>query len=322
MYLLHSSILYKQGKKLQDWSYIIGEYGIVPVDNIKNKNILGFKFIDEFVEYSIISSEKIKTVLDEYIGKIGENIYREGSAFDKITNFQGLNDKEIIENLILMKNEIKLNKYDLDLYSKILSSLIEIKCAGFNKNIIDDIINQMELNLKKSDNIWKVNFIPYTYSYSADLHNIEYYKIMKKWRRCNEKRINEIHKLNIKDIIEKEEWGEKLKIYCKENSNNFKNNGQFFSNIDIPQLINKLMIADTNNVWQFIRAIGNIYDVRMFASKMEDDVSQIYKKDLKTIINLKQSLINNLNIDMENSKRYAIDRLIDVLENWEERLKI
>ena len=102
---------------------------------------------ERFLTLSFISFPKapgtIEKVLDIYNKKDQNYIYVKGSPYEVVTNFFGKKDNEVEEALKKMKNEIKDDMYMIDLYSKILCYLLEIRYAKYDEIIIKDIINLM-----------------------------------------------------------------------------------------------------------------------------------------------------------------------------------
>ncbi len=197
IYLLHVTIMYKENIKLYDWSTLLGSFGLINLTIRDDKiEILGFKFVDKLVQYSIIDLEDIEKVLDIYNKKDQNDIYGKGSPYEVVTNFFGKKDNEVEEALKEMKNEIKDDMYMIDLYSKILCYLLEIRYAKYDEKIIKDIINLMEHNIKKI----KTTVLPNLYHALWDIiqKNQDIMIHLKNGRHMIEKELLKIEKKNQK----------------------------------------------------------------------------------------------------------------------------
>lgn len=319
IYLLHVTIMYKENIKLYDWNNLLGSFGLINLTMRNDKiEILGFKFVDKLVQYSIIDSKDIKEILELYNKKDQNNIYGKGSPFDVVTNFFGKSDNKVEEALKQMKNEIKDNIYMIDVYSKILCYLLEIKWAGYDEKIIKDIIKLMEYNIKNNKNSCTIEFIPFTLGYNTERPG--YYDILKKWEKYDSERVIENQKEKIKEILNKTNWGTNFKEYCEKNKNEFKRNKSFFSSIDDKELIENIKYSDSQNILEFIRGINTVYNLK-YISKDQKELRDYYIGDIDSIIRIKKEIEKIKDIKMEKSKKYLINKLLEILQDWINALK-
>ena len=195
--------------------------------------------------------EDIERILDTYNKKDQNDIYGKGSPFEVVTNFFGKKDNEIEEALKEMRKEIKNDLYMIELYSKILCYLLEIRCAEYDGNLIKDIIKLMEYNIKNNKNTCITEFIPCTLGYNTE--KPEYYDELKRWEKYDREQVIKNRKLEIKDILNREEWGKEFREYCEHNKYEFEKNKNFFSSIDDKKLLNNIKKSDAQNILEFIR---------------------------------------------------------------------
>lgn len=319
IYLLHVTIMYKENMKLYDWSTLLGTFGLINITVRDNKiEILGFKFIDKLVQYSIMDLEDIERILDTYNKKDQNDIYGKGSPFEVVTNFFGKKDNEIEEALKEMRKEIKNDLYMIELYSKILCYLLEIRCAEYDDNLIKDIIKLMEYNIKNNKNTCTTEFIPCTLGYNTE--KPEYYDELKRWEKYDREQVIKNRKLEIKDILNREEWGKEFREYCEHNKYEFEKNKSFFSSIDDKKLLNNIKKSDAQNILEFIRGINKIHNFQ-YISKEQKGLKDYYKSDIDSILKVKKEIVKIKNQNMEKGKRYVINELIRTLQNWINDLK-
>ena len=319
IYLLHVTIMYKENINLYNWGNLLSSFGIIDLMIGDNKiEILGFKFVDNLVQYSIMDLEDMENVLRIYNKKKQSDIYGKGRAFDVITNFAGKKDNEVEEALKEMKNEIKNDMYMIDIYSKILCYLLEIRYAEYDEKIIDDIINLMEYNIKNNKNNCITEFIPCILEDCIEKE--KYYEILKKWKKYDRERVLKNREEKTKEIFRKEDWGEKFKEYCKHSKYEFERNRSFFSSINVKELLNNIRYSDSKNILEFIRGINTVYNFK-YISKNQKKLKNYYKEDINNILKIKQEIEKIKNTNMEKGKKYLINKLIEILENWINDLK-
>lgn len=319
IYLLHVTIMYKENMKLYDWSNLLGTFGLINITVRDDKiEILGFKFIDKLVQYSIMDLEDIEKILDTYNKKDQNDIYGKGSPFEIVTNFFGKKDNEIEEALKEMRKEIKNNLYMIELYSKILCYLLEFRCAEYDDNLIRDIIKLMEYNIKNNKNTCTTEFIPCSLGYNKEREG--YYDILKEWEKYDRERVIKNRKERSKEILNQTNWGRKFKEYCENDKNEFESNKSFFSSIDDKELLNNIRYSDSQNILEFIRGINIVHDFK-YISKEQKELKNYYKCDIDSILRIKREIEKIKEIDMEKGKKYLINELLQILENWINDLK-
>lgn len=319
IYLLHVTIMYKENIKLYDWSASLGSFGLINLTIRDEKiEILGFKFVDKFVQYSIIDIEDIKKILYQYNKRDQNDIYGKGSPFDIITNFFGKKDKEVEEALESMKNEIKSDMYMIDLYSKILCYLLEIRYAEYDEELVKTIISLMEHNIKKHKNNCITEFMPCTLGYNTEKQG--YYDTLKKWEIYDREQVIKNRKLETINILKRKEWGKEFKEYCENSKHKFERNKSFFSSIDDKELLNVIKMSDAQNILEFIKGINNIHSFK-YIPKEQKELKDYYKSDIDSILKIKEEIEIIKDQEMEKGKRYVLNELIDILENWINDLK-
>lgn len=245
-------------------------------------------------------------------------IYGKGSPYEVVTNFFGKKDNEVEEALKEMKNEIKDDMYMIDLYSKILCYLLEIRYAKYDEIIIKDIINLMEYNIKKNKNNCITEFIPCTLGYNTEKPG--YYDTLKEWETYDRERVIKNRKEKSKEILNQTNWGRKFKEYCENDKNEFERNKSFFSSIDDKELLNNIKYSDSQNILEFIRGINIVHNFK-YIPKEQKELKNYYKGDIDSILRIKKEIEKIKDINMEKGKKYLINELLEILENWINNLK-
>lgn len=311
--------MYKENINLYDWSNSLDSFGIINLTIRADRiEILGFKFVDMLVQYSIVDLEDIENVLDIYNKKDQNDIYGKESPFEVVTNFFEKKDNEVEEALKKMKNEIKDDMYMIDLYSEILCYLLEIRYAKYDEKIIEDIINLMEHNIKNNKNDCITNFIPCSLGYNKEKK--EYYDTLKKWEKYDRERVIKNRKEKSKEILNQTDWGKKFKEYCEDDKYEFESNKSFFSSINDNLLLNNIKYSDSQNILEFIRGINIVHNFK-YITRAQKKLKDYYNDDIDSILRIKKKVENIKDINMEKGKKYLINELLEILENWISDLK-
>ena len=319
-YLMHICILYRGNNKLFDWSNLMGYTGMISLNvNEQNIEIFGFRFIDDLVKDSIISIKSLEKMYISYKKQAEYKLYQKGSAYDIVTNFAGREDSLVVKGIEKMNIEIRENLHDVELYNKILRYLLELKSAGYNATLIDDVIINMENNIKNYVGNERVCFIPF--SLFGEKNSIEFEKTFSKWKKIMNNRVIDNRKNEFKKMITLENFGNSFYEYCKRDKYQFQTNKSFFSSIDTRYFLYLIKSASSSDILNCIRGI-NFIDVRNdfirphMQYEKENKLKYYYKNDLKELIQLKDGIIKLLDENMEIGKRYLIKKLISCVESW------
>ena len=143
---------------------------------------------------------------------------------------------------------------------------------------------------------------------------------LKKWEKYDSERVIENQKEKIKEILNKTNWGTNFKEYCEKNKNEFKRNKSFFSSIDDKELIENIKYSDSQNILEFIRGINTVYNLK-YISKDQKELRDYYIGDIDSIIRIKKEIEKIKDIKMEKSKKYLINKLLEILQDWINALK-
>ena len=216
-YCTIKSLQIKQGKSSYNWEQN-QEFGTVYlgnklIDYIYKNFVVGFRFVDDYLENSYINKEKLKIVLSDYKKIILNEINNPNDPLYKLKTWWLIPEnklKIIIDELIV---KIENNDYDLDLYSKIVNYLSRIEEMGVCKDKIAKAINKLEKNIS-------IGIVKGKYSedrlldgtqntsdiYHENIKNIKTLAIQK------EKNDDDIY---INDIFNDNDWGIKFKKFCE-----------------------------------------------------------------------------------------------------------
>ena len=302
----------KQGENSYNWE-ANQEFGTIYLGNeLRNyiyKNfVVGFRFVDDYLDSSYIDKEKLKIVLNDYKKMIINEIENPNDPLYKLNNWYIKSENElklIIDQLIV---KITNNDYDLDLYSKIVNCLSHIEEMDICKSKIKNAIFLLEENIKKG-------IVKGKYSedriYDGSLKTSEIYnKNIKNIKRliAEMEESNDISYIN--NMFLKDDWGRQLKDYCDANISKFLDNKSFANILNINQIILNIKNKDIEQIYEFWYGLQKIYDF----SNLKD----YYSNDKKILTEFKNKLCTLKKID--KVKLFVVNKIIVFLDDIIEKL--
>lgn len=314
-YIALKTIWIKKGVKTYNWEN--GQkFGSICMDE-DDKNYesytMGFRFIDDYILSSYLNRDCIIDTINEYL--VTTNVFSNDSDLQIIEGYWEYSENEINIAIGNIKNKIIENKYNLNIYWRIINRLSCIELIDIAVTDIHEIINAMKQNIKDG----KVNG-NFTDDYAYEISDVEQQKKYKKYideieilvkEGNKEKVINELN-----EILSKKEWGYLLKDYCYKNELFFENECSFFKYIDTKTVINNIISKSIKEITDFRFVIKRVYksykmkkyiildkvSIEKFCKNLEKqkvlDKMRKYNialliKDLKDIINYMDDIIKN-----------------------------
>lgn len=306
-YCTIKSLQIKQGKSSYNWEQN-QEFGTVYlgnklIDYIYKNFVVGFRFVDDYLENSYINKEKLKIVLSDYKKIILNEINNPNDPLYKLKTWWLIPEnklKIIIDELIV---KIENNDYDLDLYSKIVNYLSRIEEMGVCKDKIAKAINKLEKNIS-------IGIVKGKYSedrlldgtqntsdiYHENIKNIKTLAIQK------EKNDDDIY---INDIFNDNDWGIKFKKFCETNEYKFIQNKKFADILNIELIISNIKSKDIEQIYEFWYGLQKVYSF--------SNIKDYYTNDKDKLIELKNNLSSIKNMD--KVKLFVVNKIIEFLEN-------
>lgn len=306
-YCTIKSLHIKQGKKSYNWEPN-QEFGTVYLGNqladyIYKNFVVGFRFVDDYIENSFLDKDRIKITLNDYKNMILNEINSPNDPLYKLKTWWLIPEKEldtIIEELI---TKIENNDYDLELYSKIVNYLSRIEEMDVCKTKIDKAINRLEKNINTGIVNGKYNE-DRLFDGTPKTSEIYYKNIdnIKKLVNQNEKR-NDETQINI--IFTSDDWGSKLKEYCETNNPKFMQNKNFADILNINAIISSIKSKSIEQIYEFWYALQKIYNY--------SNIKDYYTNDKDKLMQLKTKLTSIKDVD--KVKLFAINKIVGFLED-------
>lgn len=271
-----------------------------------NNYYTAFNFVDDFILDGNIDKDKIMRSIEYYLSINYEEI-EDYDPYNKLKVYWELEDDEIKIAMKEILTNIKANKYNYKLFPKIIYSLSCIENLNFEKEIIQDIINEMGKYIENNE----IDYIDF-HVWARDEQVAQIYnknvKYIKDKIELSGKNKNII---NLKEIFETEDWGIKLNEYIIELD--CINKKQFLNEFDVDTIIEKIKNSNSKNIYNFKYCIDKIYNF----SNLKD----FYINDLE---NLKQLIEGLDKMDKKSfgiTKKEAIEYLSKILKEKRELLE-
>lgn len=293
-------------KPLNDWGKDI-EIGYIKLQDDVLMERQGYRFVDDLFIESVLEEQRVCHAAKVIISELQEeeSYSREASkrqAYNKLSQWYYLEDKELFENLQYLITEIANDEYKPQDYQNIIAVLIILKQKALVKEeYIKDVTSVLKNKLMDmKDKIVVENFgqnLPD--QGSLDLFHQLYdplYSLMEQKNR-------ELDKQETDRMLDYSS-GNKFLHYCIENADKFLLKKTFIKYIDLNKLVSVIKSGDLRGIYDIIRGFGKIYGFGNLHEIYDDDADML------------KDLIERLeNLDYEGkTRKYAIDSLCDTLK--------
>lgn len=257
-----------------------------------------FDFVNNFIKNSIINDEMIHETLKLY-NKTNRDFLESNDPYKKIEYYWELEDKEISENLNGIYKKLTENKYNVELFPKILAKISRIKNMDYENDLIDNIVSEMKRYIEEKE----IHYL--------DFHileeNKEVLKIYNNFRDDLMKKIENSKIISndntIQNIMDSNDWGVNLYNYISSINIDSSLYERFFQKIDISLLYIKIKESNSLNIYNFKYLLDKIYRYNSV------------KNDYLKLFNLYELIVNDKFNIIGVSKNYAIICLLEKIEN-------
>lgn len=264
-----------------------------------NNYYTAFNFVDDFIVNGNIDKDKMIKSIEYYLSINYEKI-DENDPYNKIKIYWELEDEEIKESLRGIWSNIKNNKYNYQLFPKIIYALSCIENLDFEKEMIQNIIDEMGKYIEEN----KIGFIDF-HIFARDEQVAEIYnKNIKKIKDKIEISGKNKNESSLKEIFNSEDWGIKLHEYIRKQD--YLNKRQFLKDFDINLIVDKIKESNSKNIYYFKYCIDAIYNF----SNLKDYSMNDLEKMSQLIEELDKMNKDNFGV----TKKEAIEYLSEILK--------
>lgn len=311
-YCFKACVCYKNGTLEYNWQgneeY---EFKHIGRTDIFGSN-LAFRFVDDFVIKSILDEERAKRMFEVYVDEYIKTKNDQLEGFKKLEYHWYLSTDDEVENQLKeVLKDLEENKYEVKIYARIISLLIDLEEAGFSKNNMETAIIKMRENIEK---LTYHMYLDSGYCSGSDDKKKERFNII-----INElqDRIDSRFQEQVSETMEQhlsagDGWAENLSDYVRNNKREINNNSGFLSQMDMTYLVNKISGSKSYDIQAFRACIIELYVRNTFGNALKEDGERIDKllAELSDLDKTKFDKIKNMQI------KYLIENLQKARENY------
>lgn len=270
-YCFKICVAYKGGTYKYKWSSN-EEYGFKPIGHMDvfGSN-LNLRFVDDYIVGSVLDSSRVEQMLIVYEN---EYIKKGNQELDDLRKLElgwyVSTDDDIEVAIAQIMKALDADKYDPNVYTRIINVLLHLESIGFSKENIPLAVSKMKINLGK-----QTSFIYLDRGFSLDPEAADkerYVSIMNELqaeanKKLQERSIDTIEKF----LSETDSWAENLYQYVRDNFREVADQTGFLSKLNIDSLINKLSKSKSFDLHAFRACILQLYGTPPIEPALEQD---------------------------------------------------
>ena len=270
-YCFKICVAYKSGIYKYEWSSN-EEYGFKSIGRIDvfGSN-LNFRFVDDYIVGSALNISRVERMLviyeNEYIKKDNQEL----DGLRKLElNWYVSTDADIEIAITQIMNALDEDKYDPDVYTRIINVLLRLETLGFSKEHIPCAVSKMKINLGK-----QTSCVHLDRGFSLDPeseYKERYVSIMDELQAEADKKLQEQSIDTIEKFLsEADNWAEDLYQYVRDNFREVADQTGFLSNLNIDHLIDKLSKSKSFDLHAFRSCILQLYGTPPIEPALQQD---------------------------------------------------
>ena len=270
-YCFKICVAYKSGIYKYEWSSN-EEYGFKSIGRIDvfGSN-LNFRFVDDYIVGSALNISRVERMLAIYEN---EYIKKDNQELDDLRklelNWYVSTDADIEIAITQIMNALDEDKYDPDVYTRIINVLLRLEAIGFSKEHIPCAVSKMKINLGK-----QTSCVHLDRGFSLDPeseYKERYVSIMDELQAEADKKLQEQSIDTIEKFLsEADNWAEDLYQYVRDNFREVADQTGFLSNLNIDHLIDKLSKSKSFDLHAFRSCILQLYGTPPIEPALQQD---------------------------------------------------
>ena len=262
-YIVLLTIYYRNGGKVRDLK-LTTEIGYVPLGQNIFRDTKGFKFLEKYCTTLSFSKQEFSNAVSllrqEYEEEKRLAKYKVGlaEAYGNLAYWWEMEDEDVKSLIVQMKEEIKQDKYPFNSYQGIISQLMVLEKNQYDVGDINELIDVMNQNIEKSDEIVDIERYSYTFEDSPTLQRqYEEYIDKLKLKAGNKNQL--IKSTEVSQFLLSDNWAKELFDYCDAHFNEFLSRYGFIDLLDTEILIEKMKSASTKELYLIRDIFKKVY---------------------------------------------------------------
>lgn len=320
-YIVLFTIYYKNGGKVRDLK-LTTEIGYVPLRQNIFRRTKGFKFLVKYCTTLSFSRQEFSRVVlllsqeyEEEEKRIAKSKVGLAQAFGELTNWWEKEDEDVKRLIIKLKKEVEEDKYPFNSYQSIISQLMVLEKYKYDVGDINSLIDVMNLNIERSDEIVDIERLSYTFEDSPTLQKqYEEYIDKLKLKAGNKNQL--IKSTEISQYLSSDNWAKELLDYCDKHFNEFLSRYGFIDLLDTDLLLEKIENASTQELYLTIKIFKIVYRA--------SNINEFFMNDKGKIVELRESVkqMKFHGINKPMAQKALKDYLEDIISRLEKEENI
>ena len=281
-YIFTICVRFKMGLDIQQWDNE-AQYGSRPLfDQLDFRNYaLGFRFMDDFIQFGRLNRSEATNMVEEYIAYETQNARMRDDPLNKISEWSTMQEIEVRGHLEKILQNLRDDKYNIDLYPRILNRIVNLVEIGFEQEYLDKIFTHMQHNIEGMKELHQLHghvstFIDDTGRklYINKMNELNDFIQLQQTKK-KDKYLNEV-------IEDPYNWGERISQYVAARSNDSLENRQIIDRLDVGLVLQNIDQGDSRNIEMFRYAISDVYSF--------SNISDYYKSDYDNLVALYEGM--------------------------------
>lgn len=268
-YIVLFTIYYRNGGKVRDLN-LTTEIGYVQLGKNRYSHTRGFKFLENFcssLSFSELEFSRVVSVLrqeyEEEEKKLEKAKVGMAKAYGELTHWWEKEDDDVKKWIVQLKEEVNQDKYPFQSYQSIIGQLMVLEYRGHDIGDMNVLIEAMNKNIEKSDEIVDIERNSFSFEDSPSLRK-QYDEYIDKLKLKAGNKNHIIKASEVSQYMTSDNWAQDLLDYCNEHFNEFLSRYGFIDLLDTKILLEKLSNASTkelylvSDMFKLVYRAGNI----------------------------------------------------------------
>lgn len=312
-YIVLFTIYYRNGGKVRDLK-LITEIGYVPLGQNIFSRTRGFKFLEKYCTTLSFSKEdflRVVSILRQEYEEEEKRILKSkqglAKAYGDLSYWWEEEDDEVKRLIMQLKQEVEQDKYSFNSYQGIISQLMVLEKNSFDVGDINALIDVMNKNIEKADEIVDIERHSFTFENSPELQK-KYDKYIDKLQFKAGSNNYIIKSAEVLQYLTSDNWAKELLDYCDKHLNDFLSRYGFIDLLDIGILIDKMNNVSTKELYIIRDIFKTVYRAC--------NIKEFFLNDREKIKGFRDAVgeINFSGINKPMAKKALEDYLDDVIE--------
>lgn len=281
-YFFSICVRFKMGLNIQQWDKE-SQYGSRPLFNqLDFRNYaLSFRFMDDFVQFGRLNRIEAENMVEEYVAYEAQNAKLRDDPLNKIDEWSTMQEIEVRGCLEEILQNLRDDKYNIDLYPRIVNRFVNLVEIGFEQEYLDKMFACMQHNIEGTKELHQLH--GHASPFVDDAGRELYINMMNELNDFIQLQQTKKKDKYLDEVIkDSHNWGDRLSQYVASRSNESLENRQIINRLDIGLILQNIDQGDSRNIEMFRYAILDVYSF--------SNISDYYKSDYDNLVALYEGM--------------------------------